>query len=132
MKRWTCALALSFSLLSVAAYVSYAAADTAQKPEKGVVVGTAIEITTYAMKGLGEDIVQAHVSRTQQGFPVGILEEETGRVYVCSYRHPAPASGMTLANEMLEPYMGQKVAAQGLKYHAKGISVLRMSIVSDY
>lgn len=126
---------LAFSMALVAALVigvTYVSADTAKKGEKTVIVGTVVEISTYAMKGVGEDTVDAHVNRAELGFPVAILEDETGDMYVCVYRHTAPASPMTLANEVLKPFMGQKVAAQGLVYKAKGANVLRLSIVSEY
>lgn len=100
---------------------------------KGVVVGEVIELTTYAIKGHGtEETAAAGASRAEQGFPVGILEEGTGAVYICAYRNPAPASGMQLANAMLAPLMGQKVVAQGLKYDRGSYKFLRMSIISEY
>ncbi len=108
------------------------AADVAAKPEKGVIVGTAIELSTYAAQGLGEGSAEAMGARCEQGFPVGIVEEETGTVWVCFYRSNAPASGMEPANKTLQDFMGKKVAAQGLKYAAKGVSVLRLSVISEY
>lgn len=100
---------------------------------KGVVVGEVIELTTYAVKGHGTDeTAAAGANRAEQGFPVGILEEETGDVYICAYRNPAPASGMVLANAMLKPLMGQKVVAQGLIYDRGSYKFMRMSIVSEY
>jgi hypothetical protein len=108
------------------------AADVAAKPEKGVIVGTAVELSTYAMQGLGAGSTEAMLARCEQGFPVGILEEETGTIWVCVYRSNAPASGMETANETMQEFMGKKVAAQGLKYAAKGVNVLRLSVISEY
>lgn len=103
------------------------------KPEKGMIVGHAIEMSTYAMKGLGgETILEAMKVRCEQGFPVGILEEETGEVWVATFRDPAPASHLETANDHLMELMGKKVAVQGMKYRAKGVNVIRMSLVSEY
>jgi hypothetical protein len=108
------------------------AADVGAKPQKGVVVGTAIEISTYAMQGTGEESVEAMLARCEQGFPVGIVEEESGKVWVCFYRDNAPASGVEPANRAMQDFMGKKVAAQGLKYEAQGVNVLRLSVISEY
>ena len=129
MKYCTLATVIIASLFTAVAYVSAGEAPVATK---GILVGDVIDITTYAMKGHGEDSIEAYKNRAALGFPVGILEEETGRVYICVYRNPAPASGLQLANDVLAPYMGMKVAAQGLKYHAEGVNLLRLSIISEY
>lgn len=129
MKYLTLTTVLIASLFTVVAYVS---AGTAPTAEKGVIVGNVVDIATYATKGLGEDNTDAFKNRAELGFPVGIVEEGTGRVYICVYRNPAPASGLQTANDVLAPYMGMKVAAQGLKYHAEGVNLLRLSIISEY
>ena len=126
MKYLALATVIIASLFTAVAYVS------AGEAIKGIIVGDVIDITTYAMKGSGQDNTQAYKNRAGLGFPVGILEEDTGRVYICVYRNPAPASGLQLANDILAPYMGMKVAAQGLKYHADGVNLLRLSIISEY
>ena len=129
MKYCTLATVIIASLFTAVAYVS---AGEAPQATDGIIVGDVIDITTYAMKGHGEDSIEAYKNRAALGFPVGILEEETGRVYICVYRNPAPASGLQLANDVLAPYMGMKVVAQGLKYHAEGVNLLRLSIISEY
>lgn len=129
MKYLALTTVLIASLFTVVAYVS---AGSAPAAEKGVIVGNVVDITTYATKGLGEDNVEAFKNRTKLGFPVGIVEEGTGRVYICVYRNPAPASGLQTANDILAPYMGMKVAAQGLKYHAEGVNLFRLSVISEY
>ncbi len=125
---------LVFGGVAVALFATMAIgfAAEAPKPEKGILVGTAIEITTYAMKGLGEDTVPGAKHRAENGFPVGILEDETGDVWICSFRNSAPASHLETANEALAPYIGQKVVVQGLKYKAKGANVIRLSVISEY
>ena len=129
MKYCTLATVIIASLFTAVAYVSAGEAPVATK---GILVGDVIDITTYAMKGHGEDSIEAYKNRAALGFPVGILEEETGRVYICVYRNPAPASGLQLANDVPAPYMGMKVAAQGLKYHAEGVNFFRLSVISEY
>ena len=129
MKYLTLTIVLIAALFSAVAYVS---AGEAPQGEKGILVGDVIEISTYAMKGPGEGNKDAYANRSGLGFPVGILEEGTGRIYICVYRNPAPASSLQTANDILTPYMGMKVAAQGLKYHADGVNVLRLSIISEY
>lgn len=110
--------------------VSYVSAQA--KPQKGVLVGTVVEISSYAMKGLGEDTIEGHKSRAEHGFPVGLIEDETGVLWVCTFRSSAPASHLETANKHLAEYMGQKVAMQGQLYRAKGANVIRMSVVSEY
>ena len=114
------------------AAMAYGFAQDAQKPEKGILVGDAIEITTYAMKGLAEEHAAGGRQRAERGFPVGILEEETGEIWVCVYRNTAPASHLETANKVMAPYIGQKVVVQGLKYRAKGVNVIRVSVISEY
>jgi hypothetical protein len=62
MKKTLIAIALIVTLGSVA----YVAADAAAAPEKGMVVGTAIEISTYATQGMTENDIAAMVARCEQ------------------------------------------------------------------
>lgn len=100
--------------------------------EKGIVVGDAVELSTVGMKGLSPDVIDEMKSRAGQGFPVGIIEEETGTLWICVYRNSAPASGMQPANAILADYLGTKVVVQGLKYKNSGVNVIRFSNVSEY
>lgn len=112
--------------------VTYSAASQKESPSPGIVIGHAIEISTYAMKGLDAEHIETMKFRSSKGFPVGIIEEDTGKLYVCVYRNPAPASGLQTANEKLAPYLGQKVTAQGLIYSVKDVNLIRVSIVTEY
>ena len=129
MNKW---LIFAGVTVTVFAAMAYGFAQDAPKPEKGNLVGVAIEITTYAMKGHGEEHFPGGKNRAEKGFPVGILEDETGEIWVCVYRNPAPASHLETANKVMAPYIGQKVVVQGLKYRAKGVKVIRVSVVSEY
>lgn len=100
--------------------------------EKGTVVGTAVELSTYAMKGLGEGSTEEMQARAAQGFPVGIIEEGSGDLWVCVYRNSAPASGMEPANEMMSELLGQQVVVQGMKFKSSGVNLVRFSIISEY
>ena len=73
-----CTLAI---VLSAVAYVA-ADIDTAITPEKGMVVGTAIEISTYATQGMTEKDIPAMASRCEQGFR---LESSTRRPAKCGW-----------------------------------------------
>lgn len=123
---------VAIAMTAILGLVAYVAADATVKPERGVVIGTAVEISTYATQGLGEGSTDAMVSRCAQGFPVGIVEEETGKVWICIYRDNAPASGLETANKAMQEFMGKKIAAQGLKYEAQGVNVMRLSVISEY
>ena len=129
MNKWIVIVGVTLTAFAGMAFVS---AQEAPKAEKGVLVGDAIEITTYAMKGHGEEHVAGAKQRAERGFPVGILEEETGEIWVCVFRNTAPASHLETGNKVMTPYIGQKVVVQGLKYRAKGVNVIRVSVVSEY
>lgn len=129
MKKWLVIVGVTVSVL--AAFAMSHAEDGAT-PVKGVLVGNVIEISTFAMKGTGEDAIEGAKHRAETGFPVGILEDETGTLWVATYRHTAPASHLETANKILAPYVGMKVAAQGLKYSLDGVNVVRLSVVSEY
>ena len=102
------------------------------KPEEGMILGEVIDIANFAMRGnRGEEHAAGGQHRAGAGFPIGILEDETGRIYVAVYRLPVPAAGLQTANSLLGPLMGKKVVVQGLKYHAGGINVVRISLVSE-
>jgi len=128
MKKTLVAIAVMLALGTVA----YVSAEPAVGGEKGIVVGTAIEISTYATQGMTEKDIPAMVARCEQGFPVGILDEASGEVWVCIFRNNAPASALETGNKHLHEFMGKKVTAQGVKYKAQGINVLRLAVVSEY
>lgn len=132
IKKWVVGITAGMVVFSGVAFV-YAGEMTAPKPEKGMIIGDVIELSTYAMKGHGGEIfTEAGRDRAEKGFPVGILEESTGEVWIAVYRSSAPASHLEKANKHLIPLMGQKVAVQGLKYKAKGVNLIRLSLISEY
>lgn len=133
MKKWAAWTVAGAILLSVSgiAYVSSAMGVT--KPEKGILIGQAIEFSTYAMQDSGDEVyIAALTNRAELGFPVGILEEDTGEMWIVVYRNSAPASGLQTGNEMLAPLMGKKVVVVGIKYRAPGVNVIKMSTAAEY
>lgn len=99
------------------------------QPEKGILIGTAIELSTYAMQG---DDAESMVFRAENGFPVGLIEEETGELFICVFRNPAPASSMETANKRMTPLMGKKVVLQGLVYRSDSFNLIRIGTLSEY
>ena len=125
--------AVALVLIGAMAYVVSANALKTPEGTDGLIVGEVIDLATYAMKGeRGDAAREPGIHNSGKHFPIGILEEETGDLYIAVYRDPAPASSMELANPILEKYMNKKVAAQGLLYKAPGLNFIRLSIVGEY
>ena len=119
--------------LALAGGYGYVRAQEGPTPEKGVLVGEVISIIQYGMKGaLGEDNAEAGKYQVEEGHPVGLRVEETGEVFIACWRNTAPASHLETAAESFTPYMGMKVAVQGLIYRQKGVNVIRASLISEY
>jgi hypothetical protein len=129
MKKQVLVLVL---IVAVGSFFGLVNVQAGTNGDKGFVMGQAVEISTYAMKGTSEGLQEAMVSRAGQGFPVGIIEEETGTLWVCVYRNNAPASGMQTGNEVMKEFLGKKVIAQGLKFSTKGANVIRFGTMSEY
>ncbi len=103
------------------------------RPARQTIVGEVIDISSYAIDGARGETGRAQGQfRAENGFPIGLLDDESGEVYVAVYRNPAPASGLQTANELLLPYVGKKVTAQGTIHRAKGINVIQIAIVGEY
>lgn len=96
------------------------------------VTGEVIDIAGYAMgKAQGEEGREAGQFRAEQGFPVGILEEETHEVYFAVYKNPAPASALETASGILAPLMGKKVVVRGRLFEQPGVKVLQVAVFSE-
>lgn len=134
MKVRLMAIATAVALAVFVAYVNAQeqAAD-APKPQKGFIVGEVISIAHYAMEGThGEEAADAMKYEIDKGFPVGIVEEETGTVWIAVYRDNAPASVLEAANKHLTELVGKKATVQGLMYDAGNVKVIRVSLASEY
>ena len=131
MKKWIAGAIMAIVVTGSMAGV-FAAIDPT-KPVKGVIVGDVIELSTYAMKGHGtEETIAGGTNRAEQGFPVAILEQETGDIFIAVYKNNAPASHMEKANKILSELVGQKVTAVGQIYRAPGINLIQIRFVSEY
>ena len=123
-------------LMTVAAFaliaVSIVQVNAAAKPEKGILVGTVVELTTYAMTGDHAGNVDTAKDRAEKGFPVALIEEETNKIWILAYRNSAPASHLELGNKKAAEYVGQMVVLQGLKYTKDDVNVIRFSTISEY
>ena len=112
---------------------AFTAPAGAPKSEEGMIIGEVIDIAGYGMFGrLGKEHIEAGKYRASHGFPVGILEQETGDIWIALYRLPVPAAGIQTANAILTPHMGTTVVAQGVKYRTNGLTLIRLSLVSEY
>ena len=125
--------AVALVLIGAMSYVVSANALKTPEGKDGLIVGEVIDLVSYGMYGrVGEQHREAGLYRADGGFPIGILEDETGKVFVAVYRLPVPAAGMQTANGILSPYMGQKVAVQGLIFRAPELNIIRISLVNEY
>lgn len=130
-KALLAALVASVAVLPIADAAKKSKANA--EPERGMVIGEVVDVVSFAMRGsLGEKFAEAGRSRASQGFPIGVLEEESGRVWICAYKNPAPASSLETANEILRPYMGMKVVVQGMKYRKNGVRLIQIAVVGEY
>lgn len=130
MKKPLIVVLAAVLIFGVATYVQGAGSA---KPKKGIIVGEVIEIVSYVMKGdHGPKFAEAGARRSDQGFPLGILEEDSGIVYLAAYKDPAPASHLQPAAKVLRDLVGTKIVAQGLIYKSKDTRVIRIGAVSEY
>lgn len=109
--------------------------ELAKYPQRGIIIGQVIELSTYAMYAGHENSERyagASRRRAEQGFPVGIIEESTGDVYIALHKKTAPASPLGPANTKLAPYMGKRIVAAGLRYRNEGVNLFRISVMSEY
>ena len=128
MKRWTIYTIAIAIALSTTAFVG-----AQQRAKKTMIVGEVIDVVDYTMKGWhGAEHAESGRYHAENGFPVAILEEETGEIYIATHKKSAPAAVMELANGLLIPFMGQKVVIQGHAYKADGINLVEVAIIGEY
>ena len=133
MKRLIVAVGVVVAVCTVMAYVSAGVAEGGPLEKEAVIIGEVIDIANYGMLGRrGAEHREGGLYRAKHGFPIGILEEETGKIYIAVYRVPVPAAGLTTANGVLSPFMGQTVVVGGFTYSTPGLDVIQVSIVSEY
>jgi hypothetical protein len=122
----------SLIILSVLSFVI--AAEGAQEKQSKkketkevTVTGEVIDVKCYIqgmMGGMGEDHKQCAIDCIKGGLPVGILDEQSQKVFVV-----APKAGMKGANEELLPFVAQKVKMTGTVVEKGGQKILIYSKV---
>ena len=122
---------LAFAIVAILA-TAIVNVNAATKPEKGLLIGTIVDLTTLAMTGDIEGNLETAKNRAEHGFPVALIEDETGTVWILVYRNSAPASHLQVANKFVQEYMGMQVVMQGLKYKNNGVNVIRFTTISEY
>ncbi len=93
------------------------------------VTGEIIDIWCFMSETMGPGRGEKHKACATAcghgGMPLGIVEEKTGNVYVAA-KSPEPYKG---CNEMLLPYVAQKVTLEGFVARKGGCQVLRVQKV---
>lgn len=120
-------VSLSLFLLVAASAALLGAADPPQQGAVRLVSGEVISVAAYLTKGLhGEENREAGIFQVEtRGLPVGILDEESGEIYV------AMLKGSQSAATKLAPLMGKVVNAQGPVYSHGGLHLIEIQIVAE-
>ena len=130
MKKWLSVCIAAVLVLGATVYV--AAQGQPGKLRKGMVLGEVVDIFGYISRGaMGERYAEAGKFRAEKGFPVGILEDETGKLFIAVYKNPAPASGVETANKKLAELVGKKAIAQGQIWEKDGLQAIQIRVVSE-
>jgi len=94
----------------------------AQQKNKSTIIGEVIGLKCYLAKGeagRGEGHKKCALACAKKGVPLAILQEKTERIYLA-----AKARGMSGANEMLMPFVGERVSATGTLEERGGVKML--------
>ncbi len=114
-------------VLLVFLFSALAVAQDKRKQEIRV-KGEVIDTKCYISGGMGNASGQEHkecaLLCAKAGVPLGILEEKTGTVYFAS-----KLKGMAGANEMLLPFVGEKVIVTGRIVEKGGAKMLMIDMV---
>lgn len=94
------------------------------------VTGEIIDVWCFMSETMGPGRGEKHKACATAcghgGMPLGIVEDKTGQVYVAA-KSPQPYKG---CNDMLLPYIAQKVTIEGFVARKGGCQVLRVQKVS--
>ncbi len=93
---------------------------------RGEVVDLQCYVTGLTGAGRGASHKDCAISCAKGGIPLGILEEKTNTLYVVGQSKVA----MKGANEMLIPYVAEKIKATGRLFQKGGIKFLLVSKIS--
>lgn len=107
------------TVVLISVVVSLAAA---QQKNKSTITGEVIGLRCYLAKGeagRGEAHRKCAIACAKKGVPLAILQEKTESIYLA-----AKARGMSGANEMLMPFVGDRVSARGTVEERGGVKML--------
>jgi len=102
-----------------------------QKKGKDItVVGEVVDIQCYVSgatgPGKGAEHKECAISCAKGGIPLGILEDNTNTLYVAGQTK----SAMKGANEMLLPFVAEKVKVTGRVFEKGGVKLLLINKIS--
>ena len=112
-----------FFIVGAALFFSTGSAQT----KNVTIIGEVIDVVSYMTSGTkadspeGVEILRASAAG---GNPLGILEAESGKVYLVTMKQ-----ANTSAKETLLQYVGQRIAAKGDVYKKGGSSILVMTVI---
>ena len=119
------------SLITALVILTISAFAFAQQNGKQItVIGEVVESQCYitGLNGPGKGIAhkECALKCAKGGIPLSILEDKTGKLYLAGQSKKAMAG----ANELLIPFIAEKVKVTGRVYEKGGIKMLLISKVS--
>ena len=109
----------------------YGLAVAQQKGKVVTIVGEVVETQCYVSgltgPGKGPGHKECALKCAKQGIPLSILEDKTGMVFLAGQTKKAQSG----ANEMLIPFIAQKVNVTGRLYEKGGLKLILISKVSS-
>jgi hypothetical protein len=117
-----------FSALAILLFSNFVLAQ--QKGKQITIVGEVVDsqcyITGLTGPGMGADHKECALSCAKGGIPLSILEDRTGKLYLAGQTKKAMAG----ANELLMPYVAEKVKVTGRVFEKGGMKMVLISKVS--
>ncbi len=96
------------------------------------VVGEVVELQCYisGLTGAGKGAVhkECALKSAKQGIPLGILEDKTGNLYLVGQTKKT----MSGANEVLIPFVAEKVKVSGRIFEKGGMKLLLVSKIEKF
>ena len=125
MRRIIGTLAVVVLGLFLVGGLSYAA-EVAKNGEKKLISGEVVSVWNYLARDQhGEEQRGFSVRLAEKGLPIGILDDESGEIYI------AVVDGPVSAVRKLVPFMGMKVNAQGPVYRKAGVNLIEIQVVAE-
>jgi hypothetical protein len=102
------------------------AVQVAENGETKLISGEVVSVWNYLVRDQhGEEYRGSGVRLAEKGLPIGILDDESGEIYIAVVHGPGSAV------RKLVPYMGMKVNAQGPVYHKAGVNLIEIQVVAE-